>query len=315
MNTILSILFMAILTVATGNTRQKDEMITGSLPGFPALSIPRLDHEIAIMENKILVLGGATFIEGRFTLCEVDEMLDLRENEWKLIPGLQIPRCSFEAVVIRNDIYIIGGRDKENKVLNSVEKYNVTTGERTAMASMNIGRDKHAAVRLGNRIYVMGGREGEACYTLEEYDIERNTWKILEVSKRPRNPVGGVSDGKYIYWISDTVSASMTGNKILEQYDPSTQQWKILSDMPTPRCDAPVILFGNRIIIPGGWTASGNTNVVEAYDLAEKNWKILRSLNIARQFHAACIIGNTMIITGGSNELPNVIRSIETYSL
>jgi N-acetylneuraminic acid mutarotase len=275
MKIILSFLFVAILPLAPGTSRYIDKKIAVHLHDYPALSTPRLDHEIAINGNKILILGGASFLAGRFTLCENDEMLDLRKNEWKLIPGLQIPRCSFEAVVIKNNIFIIGGRDKENKVLNSVEKYNIITGERTTMAPMNIRRDKHAAVSLGNRIFVMGGRESEDQYTLEEYDVEMDAWKILEVSKRPRNPIGGVTDGKYIYWISDTVSASMTDHKILEQYDTANHQWKMLNDMPTPRCDTPVILYENKIIIPDGWTVSGNTNMVEAYDLTENKWKIL----------------------------------------
>ncbi len=314
MNPIILLIFRLILfhpdhiRLETGSSDYPETFI-------PALMEPRIDHEMILINDTFLVIGGATFKEGKFSLCTNNEMFSFKENKWKTFPGLRTPRCSFEAVAFKDDIFIIGGRDTNDNVLRSVTRLNVKTGKETVVSPMIHARDKHAAVVLNDVIYVIGGRTNEASFSIEKYNIAKNSWELIEVLKSPRHPVGAVTDGKYIYVISDTVSPDMKSVKILEQYNPITQKRKKLPNMPVSKCDAPVILFDNTVMIPGGWTPSGNTKEVNAYDLKKRRWIEMASLNDTRQFHAACTYRKSLIISGGSKRLPVVLSSVEIYNI
>ena len=62
------------------------------------------------------------------------------------------------------------------------------------MAEMNKGRFGHAVVAVGEKIFAIGGDEknpSNVLDTIEEYDVEMNSWKILQKKlKRPRANFG-----------------------------------------------------------------------------------------------------------------------------
>lgn len=282
---------------------------------FPQMNIARIDHEMIFSGDKVWALSGATFTKGKFSLCNSMEFYDDRAGKWTLINEFPIPRCSFEALHAKNSFYILGGRDEKDTVLNDLQLFNIKTNKWKSLAPMNIARDKHAAVQIKDKIYVVGGRSGKAPFTMEVYDIRNNTWNVKSEFQAPRHPVGAVTDGKYFYLLSDTVSKSMTGKIILEKYDPATNKWTRLPDLPTPRCDAPVVFTNGRIVVLGGWTPRGNTAKSEAFDLKTNQWETLTDLKNPCQFHEAELFKGKILITGGCRQLPMAEKWVWSYTL
>jgi N-acetylneuraminic acid mutarotase len=94
-----------------------DSDIWESLPNLP---VPILAPGIAVIEGKILVIGGSTIINGSQTASDKVYVFDTSKNSWgtatSLPKGMQFPGVAF----IDDRIYVIGGCDKEFKAYDSV---------------------------------------------------------------------------------------------------------------------------------------------------------------------------------------------------
>ena len=78
--------------------------------------------------------------------------------------------------------------------LNSVEKYNLTTGVWEPAASMNVPRRALATVTLADGIYAIGGYDG-ANYlnTVERYDEEKDQWVVVAPLNHARCTLAAVA--------------------------------------------------------------------------------------------------------------------------
>ena len=148
---------------------------------------PREYHRAEIFEDKVLILGGE-----KSNACEeyLDSVLefDVKTNQCKEMPPLPRPLTRMATVQWRDQVVVLGGQDKDNKVLNDVFMYDCKTGKMTVLPSMLEKRFGCCAVITGNTIVVMGGRNGEEedlksveCFTMGGY-----TWKYLPAMNKAR---------------------------------------------------------------------------------------------------------------------------------
>lgn len=88
-----------------------------SLPNLP---VPILAPGIAVIKEKIFIIGGSTIEEGAQAAGDKVYVFDVKKNSWEtaspLPKGIQFPGVAF----IDNRIYVIGGCDKEFKAYDSV---------------------------------------------------------------------------------------------------------------------------------------------------------------------------------------------------
>ena len=81
----------------------------------------------------------------------------------------------------RDQVVVLGGLDKDNKVLNDVFMYDRKTGSITVLPSMLEKRCKCCAVITGNAIVVMGGvnEKDEYLKSVECFTMGGYTWEYL----------------------------------------------------------------------------------------------------------------------------------------
>lgn len=87
-------------------------------------------------------------------------------------------------------IYAIGGNDAKNFYTNC-EYYDVAEDKWVRIANLNVARDSAACcIFNGKYIYVFSGRikfnPKEITDVCEMYDIEKKTWEIINLQKKPR---------------------------------------------------------------------------------------------------------------------------------
>ena len=108
------------------------------------------------------------------------EKYDVAKNEMKTLPSLPYKVLKMATVAYKDNIIILGG-ECENKSLNDVLIFNVTTHEYKRLPSMIEKRRLCAAVTMGDVIVVMGGLsdKGETQNTVEYYVIGDGAWHEL----------------------------------------------------------------------------------------------------------------------------------------
>ena len=113
---------------------------------------------------------------------------DPENNSCKNMPILPYPLSRMGVARWKDNVFLLGGRDKRGKVLRKAFVYNCKTGKTTTLPSMREKRSDCCAVVLGERIVVMGG-ENERCESLnsvERLKMGGSKWKYLPAMNEAR---------------------------------------------------------------------------------------------------------------------------------
>jgi N-acetylneuraminic acid mutarotase len=146
---------------------------------------PRAYHGAEVFEDKVLILGGFNFDGTTDSVLEFDP----KRNECKEMPKLPSALWRMATVRWRDEVVVLGGRDKDNQALNDVFMYNSKTGKTTALPSMLEERCDFCAVITGNTIVVMGGvnEKREYLSSVECFTMGGSTWEYLPAMNNARS--------------------------------------------------------------------------------------------------------------------------------
>ena len=125
------------------------------------------------------------------------------------------------------------------------------------------------------------------------------------------------SGSKPIYVI--VCDYSNNGKYFVEQYDPTLNQWKRLTSLPTERMYFEVCTHhGLLYVIGGGDTFDGSPlNLVECYDLKTGQWSRCADMLERRKSFGVGVVGGYLYVVGGDKGKcvfkPNILQSVERY--
>jgi hypothetical protein len=94
----------------------------------------------------------------------------------------------------------------------------------------------------------------------------------------PSDHLAAVSDGSALYAVGGANLSPDRSSPALQRYDPATNAWKRLPNMPRPRGGLGAALVDGRIIAVGGADLTSVSTTVEYYDIASGKWGTLASL-------------------------------------
>ena len=154
---------------------------------------PRRNHRAVIVNDKLYIMGGRTGNSRRDTIDSV-VVYDFIRNEIKQCQFLPKPVFMMSTVAWGNMIIIIGGKDKNDEILNDVIMYDTETGRSQNLPPMIHKRCGHCAVIMNDVIVVFGGwnRENKHLNSVETFSIGSNVWKELPGMKEKRHCASAV---------------------------------------------------------------------------------------------------------------------------
>lgn len=122
-----------------------------------------------------------------------------------------------------------------------------------------------------------------------------------------------VVDGK-VYVIGG-IARNDESTSVVEEFDPSTDQWASGASMPTPRAMASAVTIDGRIYILGGRNTSGIMDTVEVYDPASNSWEKVTTMPQARWNHMVAEVQGKIYVIGGIVGTGDNRRSIDTVEI
>ena len=148
---------------------------------------PRTHHSTVLCDDSVLIVGGKKTWSSEGNLSSVLRY-DIKNNECQQLPELPYPVSSMATVKWGENVVIIGGADKDNKVLNKVIIYNMKTGNSHMLPPMLHRRCGCTAVVIENTIVVLGGTDENYSdlKSVEGFSFDRYTWEELPDMKEPR---------------------------------------------------------------------------------------------------------------------------------
>jgi N-acetylneuraminic acid mutarotase len=237
----------------------------------PPLPEP-LHHPMLVnYRNQLVVIGGFHSRDNDLLAVTSSRMLFLDANtgQWVQGPSLHYARGAGGAVVVGNEIVVVGGRVGHPEQL--VTQTEVFDGTRWRVAADILAPGDHLAVTADSRyLYAVGGRKfdaGSNVDVVQRYDPKADRWTNLTPTPQTVSGAGAaIVDGRLIVVGGEGVT-NVSGTVQAYDLTASTATWTALPSLTQGRHGLGVTAIGNTLYAIGGATKPGHiasTNLVTA---------------------------------------------------
>ena len=245
-------------TGQSSRTVQVYDIASDSWQLGPQLPQPNNHGMAAAVNGKIYLLGGQTTNDqqGATAVNAVYE-LDPASGTWVEKASMPTARSGGVAVVLNGKIYVAGGRVPRG---NDFAVYDPAANQWEVLPELPSQRNHSAGAAINGRIHIVGGRLGNGLSPLksdanEAFDPQTRTWTTAAPMLRGRSGMNGVmARGCFHVWGGEAPTG-MTPDH--DYYDPRTDEWKSLPNMPIPIHGVVGSAFVNGLI----WVTGGGTQI------------------------------------------------------
>ncbi len=222
----------------------------------PPLPQPNNHGMAASVNGKIYLIGGQTTADDPSYVDTAYE-LDPARGAWVEKARMPTARSGGVAVVQGGKIYVAGGRPPRG---SDFAAYDPTTDRWEVLPDLPTQRNHITGAAINGRVHVAGGRLGPGLSPLkttahEVFDPHTGTWTTAAPMLRGRSGMNGVmARGCFHVWGGEEPAGMMPDH---DYYDPRTDQWSRLRDMPIPIHG----VYGSAFVDGLIWVAGGGTHI------------------------------------------------------
>jgi N-acetylneuraminic acid mutarotase len=280
----------------------------------PPLPSPLGGHVAAVLANRIVVVGGTNWIDGKKYWRDQMWMLDEQNARWREAGKLPAGLALFANGVLDDSLLILGGWTEHGP---TTETYRYANDSVTPSKSMDLPHPRALAGggTANGSIYVIGGMTDPVDFktaTTSVISLKSDDAKArwTEVAPLPR-PLGLATTvslaGKiFVFGGMGPVANSAVDSTDAFRYDPSNNLWTKLAPLPGPRRgSAGVAIDDHHILIVGGCHGDKDGPVmldeVLLYDTFTNRYHPATPLPFKALCEQAVIKGNQIYIIGGED--------------
>ncbi|GLG96222.1 Kelch-like protein 5 [Gryllus bimaculatus] len=200
---------------------EKYDLRTNSWSNVANMSARRLQFGVAVMDEKLYVVGGR---DGLKTLNTV-ECYDLKARTWSNLHPMSTHRHGLGVGVLEGPLYAVGGHDGWS-YLNTVERWDPQARQWSFVAPMSTPRSTVGVAVLNNK-----------------YDPKTDTWTIIASMSIGRDALGVCLLGDLLFAVGGFDGQHCL--KVVEAYDPQTNEWQQMAPLSTGRACACLVVIKN----------------------------------------------------------------------
>lgn len=229
-------------------------------------------------------------------------------------------------------IYLIGGKLDPNGYVATVQVYDVATDTWEWTTPLALAVDHNVAAAVNGKIYNIGGQTetpksgGAPTDATFEYDPSTRQWRArapLPI-RRTAGAIAVVNDK--IYVVGGRTPPRDNNAAVYDDfavYDPATDTWTRLPDLPTHRHHLAAVAIDGKIYVAGGslivgkgeyGSGGGTTNVLEIFDPATNTWSQGQPMPTAREAASGIAANGCFHIFGGENPDADGLLAHEVYN-
>ena len=282
----------------------------------------RIGDAAAAVGGKIYLIGGfdhKTHVGGRGPALSTVDVYDTRTNGWHAAAEIPTSRIGPQTAVFSNQIYVFGGYDRKGRwgatrYHTTVEMYDTQTDTWVKKPDMPTLRMPFATAVVDGKIYLIGGIRievkngvfgGKAITDLVEvYDPLTDRWEQRADMPTARSAGDAVVVDSKIYVLGGQArfARGLADDYVthIEEYNPKTDQWLQLRDMPMFKFGFSTVAVGNEIYtISGLNNALKRTDAVDVYNPTVDKWRKIEPPTIPTQGTTAVVVNGTIYTLGG----------------
>ena len=241
----------------TSRTVQVYDIASDSWELGPPLPQPNNHGMAASVGGKIYLIGGQTSDVSDQGYQSTVYELDPATGEWVTKAPMPTARGAGVAVVLDGKIYVAGGRPPRG---HDFAVYDPATDSWEELPELPSQRNHFTGAAIDGRVHVVGGRLGhglspQMTTVHEVFDPETRTWTTAAPMLRARSGMNGVvARGCFHVWGGEGPAGMFPDH---DYYDPRTDEWIRLRDMPIPVHG----VYGSAFVDGLIWVAGGGTGI------------------------------------------------------
>jgi N-acetylneuraminic acid mutarotase len=241
----------------TARTVQVYDIGSGTWELGPPLPQPNNHGMAAGVNGKIYLIGGQTTDISEGPYVDTVYELDPARGTWIEKARMPTARSSGVAVVHNGRIYVAGGRPPHG---SDFAVYDPVSDIWQMLPSLPSQRNHLTGAAINGRIHVIGGRLGQGLSAQmttvhEVFDPATQAWTTAAPMLRARSGMNGVmARGCFHVWGGEGPGGMFPDH---DYYDPRSNQWVSLKDMPLPVHGVYGAAFVDGLI----WASGGGTNI------------------------------------------------------
>uniref|UniRef100_A0A671NW57 Kelch-like protein 29 n=1 Tax=Sinocyclocheilus anshuiensis TaxID=1608454 RepID=A0A671NW57_9TELE len=191
------------------------------------MTVSRCRHNSLVYDGKLYTIGGL----GVAGNLDHVERYDTITNQWETVSPLPKPVHSAAATVCGGKIYVFGGVNEAGRSAGVLQSYVPQTNTWSFIESPMIDNKYAPAVSLNGFIFILGGAYARATTI---YDPHKGNIKAGPNMNHSRQFCSAaILDGK-IYAAGGIVSSEGPALGNMETFDPCTNTWTLLQNLPCP---------------------------------------------------------------------------------
>src|SRR6516162_152861 len=291
-------------TIGVPNTNDSGPLATPTPTATPCFSVgswtEKAPYPIALSGHAVVSQGGNVYSFGGIVnnaAIANAYKYSPATNTWTPIADLPAPRGWFSGASDGTYIYLLGGVDQNFNTTATLWRYDpVSNTYNTSLPSYTIPTYFHACAYLSGKIYRIAGAAIGTDFHVEVYDIATNTWSMAVNYPFANHTLMAVALDNCIYAGGGNASPDQAW-----RYDPSTDTWAAIANLPAGRSAAASGAYNGRWILAGGDVNFAISTSVIAWDPATNTWCDLPNMAQARDFLAGATAGQSFYAVAGSS--------------
>jgi len=301
-----------LAALASGKLQTVTWTVLAAWIGGTPLSEPRSEVAAAPLSGRIVVVGG--FLASGANSRRVDAYDPVRDA-WARLPDLPVSVDHAAAASVRGRLVVVGGYGADRQPLRSAFLYD-GSGWRTLPPPPEERAAAAATATARGTVWVVGGRtRAGLATTMLALDLQTLRWRVAR-GPRPREHLAATALGGKVYVLGGRVAGLDTNLATVEAFDPRTNRWSRLPDLPTPRGGTGAAAVAGRIVSVGGESPQGTERGVWALRPSARRWVRLPDLPTPR--HGLGVVGvgkRVWVVAGGPEPGLTVSGAVESLAV
>ena len=282
-----------------------------------SMDVAKGGSQSCTIDNLIYVFGGA--IPSIITVNSAD-VYNTETNEWSKLEDMPLDLYESNAEAVNNKIYLVGGwRTSGDTWITSDSTFEYDPEGDSWMAKQNypVHTGTNTSCVLNDKIYILGGlhdfadKDTSGQKSVFVYDPSADTWDSIPdmLYERGEGAAASVFDNKiYVFGGLHAISEKPERLYIIgksEMYDPVSNKWTELADMPVPVVNHTSLVHNEKIYVVGGdsgtftQSKSYGTNIIQEYNPATNEWRLMKGMPFTRGNMTGQKVGNYLYLFGG----------------
>lgn len=201
-------------------------------------------------------------------------------------------------------LYVFGGWTGSSPS-NTAHVYDIVSNSWQTLPNMPVSITETSAIALGDDIYITGGTLGVTVQHFIRYNVPSNSYSILaSPSSYANSKLLHYNGSVYCFGGHRYNGNSMETSDLFKEYDPISNTWQGLTNMPFARTKVGATIWGDYLYIFGGHTCTGGVfasytpeDDYFVYDFATSQWVVSPNVTPVLGAQACISMGDTIYTT------------------